>query len=99
MPAVRLARSLIVSRSALTGRTSKIFSDDFHRGPGWSIQPNRAPRSAVSPFTDEGSPSIVQWIGFDHLARDTGRPRFGTLRFGRIIVPDVATGADGSTAA
>jgi hypothetical protein len=79
--------SIIVSRSALTGRTTDMFSDDLDRGPGWSIRSDPAPRPAVSPFTAEGSPRWVQWIGFDSLARDTSRPGFGTLRFRRIIVP------------
>ena len=79
--------SILVSRSALTGRKSDIFSDDFDRGPGWSIQSDRAPRPSVSPFTEEGSWPLIQWIGFDHLSRYTSQPSFGTLTFRRIIVP------------
>lgn len=79
--------SIVVSRSALTGRTSDCFSDDWDRGPGWSVQSTSAPRPTVSPFTNEGSPPIIQWIGFDYLSRDTSRPVFGTLTFRRIIVP------------
>lgn len=79
--------SIVVSRAALTGRTSDVFSDDLNRGPGWSIRSTPALLPTVSPFTAEGSPRFVQWIGFDSLARDTSRPGFGTLPFRRIIVP------------
>jgi hypothetical protein len=79
--------SMLVGRSALAGRTSTIFSDSYDRGPGWAIQSHSAPRPRVSPFTEEGSPPIVQWFGFDLLTRDTSAPLFGTLTFRRIIVP------------
>ena len=43
--------------------------------------PSRDPPAA------EGSPRVVQWAGFDYLARDESRPRFGTLALRRIVAP------------
>ena len=46
---------IVMSRTVLTGRTSDAFSDDFDRGPGWSVQ-SRPRGGPDSPFTAEGSP-------------------------------------------
>ena len=77
---------IVLSRTVLTGRTTDVFSDDFDRPPGWSAQ-SRPRAGTGSPFTAEGSRPIIQWAGFDYLARDVSRPRFGTLAFRRIVVP------------
>jgi hypothetical protein len=75
----------MVARSALTGRTSNSFSDGADNSPGWSLKSSRF--IPISLFTVDGSPRIVQWIGFDYLARTKSRPYFGTLVFRRVIVP------------
>jgi hypothetical protein len=81
------AGSIILSRSVLSGRTSGEFSDDFDRPPGRSLEWRHRTGPPVSPFTPEGSPRLVQWLGFDYLARDVGRPSFGTLAFRRVVLP------------
>ena len=76
---------LIVARQTLVGRTSSVFSDDYLVGPGarWIASADRG----ISPFTTDGSPPWLQWLGFDHLSHTTSAPRYGTRTFRRIIVP------------
>jgi hypothetical protein len=78
---------ILISRSALTGRTSDIYSDSLDRGPGWSFESSALPKTRVSPFTPEGSHRAWQWLGFDHLAYVQNWPSYGLRTFRRIIFP------------
>jgi hypothetical protein len=78
----------LVSRQTLRGRTSgrfSDFSDDYDRGPGFSIR--TFPGGGRSPFTPEGSPPWLQRLGFDYLSHSESRPVFGTRTFVRIVFP------------
>lgn len=86
--AVTRRASILLICSVLTGRTSNAFSDSLDRGPGHSLSSRpRPPGPDVSPYTPEGSPALLQWLGFDYLARDQARPAFGTTSFRRVILP------------
>jgi hypothetical protein len=78
---------ILISRSALTGRTSDIYSDSLDRGPGWSFESSALPKTPVSPFTPEGSHPAWQWLGFDHLAYAQSGRSYGSRTFRRIIFP------------
>src|SRR6266516_8122726 len=77
----------LISRSALTGRTSDVYSDSLDRGRGWSFEASAAPKTPASPFTPEGSHPAWQWLGFDHLAYTQSWPAYGVHKFSRIIFP------------
>jgi hypothetical protein len=78
---------VLLSRSHLAGRTSDMFSDGLEHGPSRSYHSIPVTTPVVSPFTPEGSPRWLQWLGFDHLYYVTTRPAYGTHIFRRIVLP------------
>jgi hypothetical protein len=78
---------IVISRSALTGRTSDIYSDSLDRGPDWSFDSSASPNTPFSPFTPEGSHPAWQWLGFDHVAYTQSWSSYGVRKFRRIIFP------------